>query len=505
MFSSWRIKLRAAEEAFRGGRLEEAGALLGDGELGKFLPAKKLLAKVAAELARRAERRLAVGQTSAGCRDLAMARTWGADADRVAQLRQNLIERRMREAEDYLAAGEPAAAVARLDELAERASLTRPARALREAARRVLVAQRHCRTGEFARAEQELAAAAALAPAVQGLEDARSACRVKGAECRRLSAQLHEALLGELWTDALRHAEAILELCPDHEPARDARRRAWTMAGMNARAGVPRRFVRPVDGAKPGHESAQLVQAAISARRCPGEMLTGASPRLRPGRQPSEQIAAEFVNRTKNHMENPSPSPGRRFLLWVDGVGGYLVCTGNEVLLGQPVEDGPVDIPILGDVSRRHAKIRRDGESYLIEPIRSVRLDGRPVERATILTDGCQIELGGNVRLRFRRPHPLSATARLEFVSHHRTQPSSDAILLLADSCVLGAAAGNHVVCRDWSSQVVLYRQGEGLFCRGPRVFRIDGVPTAECGRLGPKSQVVGEDFSFSVEPLDEA
>lgn len=191
-------------------------------------------------------------------------------------------------------------------------------------------------------------------------------------------------------------------------------------------------------------------------------------------------------------------------MLWVDGVGGYLVCTGDEVLLGQPVDDGPVDIPILGDVSRRHAKIRRDGESYLIEPIRAVRLDGRPIERPTTLTDGCQIELGGNVRLRFRRPHPLSATARLEFVSHHRTQPSADAILLLADACVLGAAGGSHVVCRGFSGEVVLFRQDEGLFCRAPGAFRVDGAPAAPCGRLMPKSQVVGEDFSFSVEPLDE-
>ncbi|HEX7446891.1 MAG TPA: hypothetical protein VF306_05055, partial [Pirellulales bacterium] len=204
MFQPWRIKLRAADEAFRNGRLEEAGALLGDGELREFLPAKKLLAKVAAELAGRADRRLAMGQTSAGCHDLAMARAWGADEDHVAELRQNLIERRMREAETYLAAGEPAAALARLDDLAERASLTQPARALREAARRVIAAQRHCRTGEFARAEQELSAAIALAPTVPSLEGVRNACKVRGAECRRLSAQLHEALVDQRWTEALR-------------------------------------------------------------------------------------------------------------------------------------------------------------------------------------------------------------------------------------------------------------------------------------------------------------
>lgn len=518
MFQPWRIKLRAAEEAFRSGRLEEAGEILRSGELREFLPAKKLLAKVAAEIARRAGRRLTAGQTSAGCRDLAMARAWGADADRTDELRQNVVERRLQEAQAYLVAGEPAAALARLELLASQTDVTQPVRALREAARRVLSAQRFCRTGEFARAEQELSAALALAPAVTALEDARSECRVKGSECRQLVGQLHAAVCDERWTETLTLAETILELCPDHEPARDARRRAWAKAGMHAapplrrmafqavnpgQGGLECHPPRPVAGAEPGHPAAGNIHPARLARRCPGEVQAGASPRL-PSHQIFNDANADCMKQPVN-MTDPPQCESRRFLLWVDGVGGYLVCTGDEVLLGQPVEDSRIDIPILGDVSRRHAKIRRDGESYLIEPIRGVRLDGRPIERATTLADGCQIELGGNVRLRFRRPHPLSATARLEFVSHHRTQPSADAILLLADSCILGASGASHVVCRDWAGQVVLFRQDDELYCQAPGQFRVDGVPAAECGRLASKSQVVGEDFSFSVEPLDEA
>ena len=51
---------------------------------------------------------------------------------------------------------------------------------------------------------------------------------------------------------------------------------------------------------------------------------------------------------------NPTPHPAARFLLWVDGVGGYLVCEGDEVTLGQPVQGSYVDVPVLGDVSRIH-------------------------------------------------------------------------------------------------------------------------------------------------------
>jgi hypothetical protein len=211
--------------------------------------------------------------------------------------------------------------------------------------------------------------------------------------------------------------------------------------------------------------------------------------------QPTEKTSVNASSAARREGDS-------RFLLWVDGVGGYLVCESNQVTLGQPVPGSQVDVPILGDVSRRHAQIRRDGEAYLIDPLRPVRLDGRTIERPTSLVDGNLIELGHNVRLRFRRPHPLSATARLEFVSHHRTQPAADAVLLMAESCVLGPGANSHVVCRDWTGELVMFRQGDRLQCRRKGPFEIDGNPVCDKGSLAAASQVVGGDFSLSIESV---
>lgn len=193
---------------------------------------------------------------------------------------------------------------------------------------------------------------------------------------------------------------------------------------------------------------------------------------------------------------------GPRFLLWVDAVGGFLVCLGNEVVLGQPVAGQSVDVPILGDLSARHAVIRRVGEGYLLEPLRTVRIDGREIQQRTSLVDGQIIELGSAVKLRFRRPHPLSASARLEFVSRHRTQPSADAVLLVAESCVLGPSTSSHVPCRKWSEEVVLYRRGAQLFCRAPSAIEVDGQPCPAGGPLTMSSAVVGDDFALRLEPL---
>ena len=191
----------------------------------------------------------------------------------------------------------------------------------------------------------------------------------------------------------------------------------------------------------------------------------------------------------------------KRFLLWVDAVGGYLVSTGDEVVIGQPVPGQDVDIPIRGDLSRRHAVVHRDGEGYLLEPVRDVQINGKRQERTVSLHDGDLLMLGDSVQLRFRRPHPLSQSARLDFLSYHRTQPATDGVLLMAESCILGPGAASHIVCPDWPHDVVLYRQGDTIGCRSPKPFRIDGVEQRGRGLLGERSQVAGQEFSFSVEP----
>jgi hypothetical protein len=200
-----------------------------------------------------------------------------------------------------------------------------------------------------------------------------------------------------------------------------------------------------------------------------------------------------------SNVTEPVPA---RFLLWIDAVGGFLVCRGDEVVLGQPIPASDVDVPILGDLSRRHATIRRDGEGYLLQPGRKVSLNGREVKDAALLRDGDSVELGDTVRLKFRRPHPLSATARLDFVSNHRTQPSADGVLLMADSCVLGPKPTSHVVCRNWSEEVVLFRHGSGLACRAAGGVTIDGVSHTQRGAVGARSRVTGNDFALSLEPL---
>ncbi len=201
-------------------------------------------------------------------------------------------------------------------------------------------------------------------------------------------------------------------------------------------------------------------------------------------------------------MGSPPARKPERFLLWIDAVGGYWVCLSDQVILGQPAGGIEVDIPILGDISKRHARICRDGEGYLVEALRPVWVNEQPVHGVASLTDGSVLRLGESVRLVFRRPHALSATARLEFASGHRTEPSSDGVLLMADTCVLGPNRHSHVVCRDWPHEVVIYVQGKELYCRSAGGLEVDGLPVRRRSLIGGGSRVVGHRLSFSLEEV---
>lgn len=192
-----------------------------------------------------------------------------------------------------------------------------------------------------------------------------------------------------------------------------------------------------------------------------------------------------------------------RFQMWVDAVGGFLVCLSDEVLIGQAIPDSSVDIPVFGDLSRKHATLRREGEVFLIDPIATTLVEERQIEGPQSLSDGDQIRLGNSVVLRFRQPHALSSTCRLEFVSPHRTQPSSDAVIVMANTCLLGPGENNHVICRKWGQDVVLVRQENDLRCHSKAPLEIDGHKVDGKADIQLNSRISGPDFCISLEPID--
>ncbi|MBI1900410.1 MAG: hypothetical protein HYS13_04750 [Planctomycetia bacterium] len=468
MFQAWRVKLRQAETALAQKRLEEARSLLCQDDLREFYPAQQLLKKLAQQYVQRAESHLSAGESHAGWRDLDSAQQLGADDQSASAVREKLIEHVLAESESYLQADDPAAALNRLRTLETRRAVNQRVRALREAAIKMDAALNLAHEGRFNQADRALEAAQQLSPKLSRLGELRKRYQQSDKLVRSARQLLHDALSCENWPDALNLAEQVLAVAPADPIAREARRRAWAAVGA-----APH-------GRQATNGSVVPLEVSMSA--------------------PSSCVATPAGPDGHGDLGPARKSP--RFLLWVDGVGGYLVCEGEEIVIGQPVNDCRVDLPILGDLSRNHATIQRCGDGYLLTARRTARVNGRLVTGSVPLPSGCLVELGDGVKLRFRQPHPCSTSAVIEFESRNRTQPPADAVILLGDSCVLGPSADSHVVCRDWPHEVVLFRQQGQLLCRAGESFQVDGQPQTGPAPLTRRSRISATGISVTLEEV---
>src|SRR5262245_38526978 len=167
------------------------------------------------------------------------------------------------------------------------------------------------------------------------------------------------------------------------------------------------------------------------------------------------------VGRSRATPDDEEEGVPRRLLLWIDGVGGYLVCLNDRVSLGQATPDLYVDIPLLADISRLHCHFVRDAEGYLLEAVRPTVVNQQKTDK-TLLRDGDRIT-AGNCQLCVRQPAPVSATARLELSSSHRLPLALDGVLLMAETCVLGPSPQAHIVVPELQHSVVVFRRKDGL------------------------------------------
>lgn len=188
-----------------------------------------------------------------------------------------------------------------------------------------------------------------------------------------------------------------------------------------------------------------------------------------------------------------------RYMLWIDQVGAYLLCLGERTTIGGPAAEALSEIPLMANLSRRHATFVRSGEGFVLEAHAPVTVGGRAVHDRADLSDGNEIALGASVRMRFRVPSAMSGTARLEFVSDHRPLRGADGVILMQDVCLLGAAAENHVHCPRWAESVVIFRREDRLYCKSRGELFIDGRHAPAGGELKAGSVITGGDFRFRI------
>ncbi len=436
---------RQASDALQQGRLEEVERLLGQAALQNHPRHQEIKEKLVHALAQQGERHRHQANVQAAWNDLRRAEQWRPDAEAVQYLRRNLTRQGLHEARMLLEQGKPARAVEIAGLVHERGGRLSEAAVLEDAARDWLLAARHADRGDFAQARGRVQKVQSAIGPVTGLRKFDEELEKRAHLFRTLLADLPSAAKSGKWPEMLERCEKILALAPEHVEARRLRAQAWK---------------------------------AMEPPTVVGHPVT---------LKPAAPASGEDTH--------------NRWLLWIDGVGGYLVCVQNRVTLGQATADTTADVAVFADISRHHATLTRDAEGYLLESPRAMEVNGRPLQRA-LLQSGDRVTLGSSCQFQFQQPVPISASARLDFASGHRLRLAVDAVLLMADTLVLGPGPDVHVVVPDLAQNVVLYRQKNGIGVRATGQVTINGEPRADRGTISPGTTVAGDDFSFAVEAV---
>jgi hypothetical protein len=461
------LTLRQARDALSAGQLDAArrhlAPYLRTGHRGALDIARQL----SKSYRFRAEKALRNDNPEAAWKDLLIAEDLPNNDAELAQLRSTLTKLGVAECRAALAAGRAMFVVERLSALKLRRAFHPEFDPLELAAKNALLAQEQADRGEF-----DAALAGAPTP------------RVKADYARRAQAVqatlplFAESLSAQRWTEALQHATTILNAAPNHREARAGKAKAWDA-------------LQPIQ--LTAAEDDRPTQPGFAGVRASARQTSASEDGLKPELQQKQIPIAQTVN--------VSPGIPRRFLLWIDGVGGYLICTGPRVAFGQATNRGPVDVPLFADVSRLHAEIHRDGEGYVLESGHNIAVNGTSAKR-TVLKPEDRITFGSTCQMLFQQPVPISPTAKLELVSGHRLPVAVDAIWLMAENLVMAPSAPAHILIPDLPAPAVLFRSKQGLSFRCAGKFRVDGEPHDDRAILRVPCHVSAEHLSFALEPL---
>jgi len=420
--------------------LREAEQLLSSDEVHGHKKAEALRSLLSKSYLERAWQHCRYGDWRAAWEDLTAAERCGCHSEQALRLRAEVQRRGLDEARRLLEGRDPERALNVLTQLKRNGLSGDEVSLFEQLANEWLIAERLAAKGDFGPALDKL-----KRYGVERVGSLRDVCRDwqrRQGEYEETVKKLYQALEARQWHEVIRFADEVLSLAPEHAEAAKLRGKAW-------------------DALDPPTE----------VRPCPAP----------PVEEPSR-----------------SREPDRRLLLWIDAVGGYLVCLANRVSLG----NSNVDIPLAADVSRLHAYLARDEESYVLQALRPTRLNGKVVNQEELLNDGDLITLGNGCQLRFRLPVKGSLTARLEVVSSHRLPLGLDGVLLMAESCLLGPEEEAHIKMPDLDKNIALFCSPGGWQVRVPGEFSVNGVAQNNLATVPLPGTVSGAMFRFTLEPV---
>lgn len=439
----------------------------------------------------RAERQECAGNLVAAWQDLNDAVSVQTDdrIDVLARHQSRLIDSTIQHAESCLQRGQVTNAHRLVDILARRKILDRRADEIISVCSLVNNAQVLAASGKWNESSRMLQQAHQLRPDMEFVESRLRANQRDEQSVQKMTSQLRDALNQSNWGNVQTITGQILQVSPNHQIAIDARRRCQSHYVKQPAA--TSREVTIIN--EPGQFEKSDTVHTISDNET---TRSSTSARRTLATQVAEPIALPC---------EPDQCNVRSFMLWVDGVGGYLVCTWPQVTIGRAVERSEVDIPVHADIRRRHLHIKRSANGYIAEPLEANGPNDSAVTKPMILGHGQKIDIGGGVQARFSMPHPLGCSARIDFISRHRTDPWSDAVLLLGDALMIGPFDSHHVRSPRLNEELLLFRNGNEIILRAPGSYELDGETKSGDITVNRNLRLVGKGYSVSLEMIKHA
>jgi tetratricopeptide (TPR) repeat protein len=436
--SAW-LRMRQAREALKQGRLEEAWRNL-EGPLQQgYWPAFRLARRLAHAFAVRAQRALQANQREAAWHSLLMAELLHPENRWLSELRQQLTERELRRVRVLIGRRNTTEALGLLERLRDWKVPEEIVEPLIELASDWQQLLSNADRGQFTQAwqiQKRLQVPEWLQEAYQQLLEELQ--QRQGAFEAALPRLLQAAEKGCHQAVILASRE-VLAAAPHFTYAQSLEQRSWQLLG------------------------------SITAGLEPGSGPAATLPHI--AARSHSRIDPPPVTRLDQASHRPMSVSGgipTRLLLWVDQVGGYLVCLASPVSIGGHSHHHPPTIPLCVNLPRCFAEFGWDSEGFwLCTTHAPVYINGQPARQQNLLHDGDRIVLGHQCELWFRQPHPQLGTALLQFTSG-KPPLSLQGVILMGQQLVFGPAEQVHIrlpPCEQLASgeSISLCRCPEGL------------------------------------------
>ena len=221
-----------------------------------------------------------------------------------------------------------------------------------------------------------------------------------------------------------------------------------------------------------------LVPKATAERRAPREIASRRAGKARG----SVSLVANASARLDETMGMPGQLLGdsllpERLLILVDGSGSYLLIRNPRASIGRAATDNPADIPIVSNLSERHADIARVDDDYFLFANREVSIGGKPVQQK-LLQSGDKIILGKRSKLTVNLPSRKSTSAVLDLSGSGKLPNDVKRFILFDRLATVGRKSNAHIVVTTAAEDLVLYERGGKLWLRHKVNGRgDDGVP----------------------------